>query len=198
MPARPVSFRRSAGFAVAAALGAVAAIAFTPRDAVSAAGAAGAVKTHFGAAAGDLVTLQLDGPANDRKFSRVLPNGTTETDWRVPSGSALFATDVEWASGWADEQKGYDDRVLRLRIRNDATPAQAATVMFPAFQGSHFPIDAQHVYEGGAMRATVGFLLGTGAHLVADAPSSLDANGDADPGPFLGEVVVRGYLVRAK
>ena len=184
--------------ALAAFCGAAAAVAFLPGVAESAAAAVGAVKTHFGTSANDIVVLQLAGPVGTRRFARVRSDGSLEQDWRVPTGAALFATDVEYASGWQNPAQGPYQRVLRLQIAHDTLPAQRATVMYAALLPSENLQTPTKLYTGGSARAQVGFTLGPGAHLEVDAPSTLDVDGNPQTGPFLGDVVVRGYLVRAK
>jgi hypothetical protein len=190
--------RRGVGFGVAAALGAAAAIAFAPREAESATPAVGVVKTQFGTTAADMVTLQLVGPAAARRFARVMPDGTQQLDWRAPTGSALYVADVEWAEGWANPMTGPFDRMLRLRLVNDAMPALAGTVMYPGFESSRSEQGTDRLYSGGASRANVGFLVGPTAHLEAENAERLDAEGEPLAIAYRGSVVVRGYLVRAK
>jgi hypothetical protein len=192
-------FARSFPFLAAAALcGAAAVVVFRPGEAESGTPVPGALKTHFGTAATDVVVLQLVGQAGSRTFARVMPDGSTQLGWRAPAGTMFFATDVEGASGWGNAMQSPYLRALRLQIVNDADPVKRVTVMYPAPLPENFVTNTTRLYDFSVARAQVGFMLAPGAHIEADAPMSINTDGDLQTGPYLGDVLIRGYLVRSK
>lgn len=181
-----------------AAAGLAIAIAAGPRAADAAALASGQTKTHLGAAAKDVVVLQLGPPGTIRRFYRVLPDGSTDAaPFSPPRGSVLHVTDVEYTLGWNNPGRGTGLRSLRIEIVNDSDANRRATVAYPAALASNPPDTGSTVMHVGSSQPQQGFVVGFGAHLEADAPEFLLPGSGAPQGqPLHGDVVLRGYLLR--
>lgn len=159
---------------------------------------AGAAKSHLGAAASEHVTLELSGPVSAREFHRVLPTGVREPQaYRVPVGSSLLVREVEIAAGFASANP--PGRTFRLRMTNDAIPAESWPVAYFGFASERFYTDATQLDVVDSWRSDQGVVVGAGCALTLDATATLDAaTGDAVSIAFHGDAVVRGTLLRSK
>jgi hypothetical protein len=156
--------------------------------------------THVGQAVNDHVVLNLVNPTTSPIFVRCNDDGTRDTaEYAVPAGSKLVVTDVDWVIT-ANQMINF--ATLRLFLENKATPANRCLAFLqtgptPALGsggGSNEP-------GFGTTGMFSGFVVGSGARLVADLRSPYEA---VSAGTSLATftslnatVVIRGYLVKA-
>jgi hypothetical protein len=149
--------------------------------------------THLGQQPGSLVVLNLVNPLTTPIFIRAHDDGTTDTsEFVVPSGMKLIVTDVDWVVR-SPVTESY--AVLRLLVENRTTNARALVFLRtePTYGGGGPP-------TFGTSAMVTGFVVGSGARVVADAESVANAAAagstvQAWTGNAM--VVLRGYLVAA-
>jgi len=156
--------------------------------------------THVGQAVNDHVVLNLVNPTTAPIFVRCNDDGTRDsTEFAVPAGSKLVVTDVDWVITGA----GYHYATLRLFVENKATPANRclaflqtgpSLIVLTGYGGNNEP-------AFGTTGMFSGFVVGSGARIVADLRSPYEA---VTAGTSLAAfsypnatVVIRGYVVKA-